>query len=123
MHVVTNDGPILGKVAQSQEQVLREVGYRNYKKCARAIDHPGVVRLDIGHFRRHPKPTVAQLFDPRFDAVDCGFEVKRTARRPVRAGWSITIVEQIDAFVIRKESVAGVKTAADGNVRPPAAPE
>ena len=67
--------------------MLCEVGYRNYKKCARAIDHPGVVRLDIGHFRRYPKPTVAQLFD----AVDRGFEVKRTGRRPVRAGWGIRL--------------------------------
>ena len=29
---------IVEKVAQSQEHVLREVGYRNYKKCARTID-------------------------------------------------------------------------------------
>lgn len=52
----------------------------------------------------------ARFFDPPSDAVDRDFEVERTVRRPVRAGWSIAIVEKMDAFVIRKEGVAGVKT-------------
>ena len=109
MHVVPDDGAILEEVAQTEEQVLREVGYRNYKQRARLINHPGVVRFNIRHFRRHTEPAVAHLLDPHFNGFDRGFEVKRAIRRPVRAGWRVPIVEEIDPLVIGKESVARVK--------------
>ena len=111
MHVVPDDGAILEEVAQTEEQVLREVGYRNYKQRARLINHPGVVRFNIRHFRRHTEPAVAHLLDPHFNGFDRGFEVKRAIRRPVRAGWRVPIVEQIHAFVISKKRLTGMEAS------------
>jgi enoyl-[acyl-carrier-protein] reductase (NADH) len=48
MDVVADDDAILEEVAQTEKQVLREVGYRNYKQRARPINHPGVVLLTEG---------------------------------------------------------------------------
>ena len=109
MHVVADNGPILEEVAQTEEQVLRKVGYRNYEERARLINHPGVVRLKIRYFRRHSQPAVAHFLDPHFNGIDRGFEVKRAIRRPVRTGWRVAIVKEIDILVIREESVARVK--------------
>jgi hypothetical protein len=45
MNVVADDGAILEKVTETEKQVLREIGYRNYEERARMINNPGVVRL------------------------------------------------------------------------------
>src|SRR6202011_3994610 len=111
MHVVPDDGAVLEEVAQPEEQVLREVGYRNYKQRARLINHPGVVRFNIRHFRRHTEPAVAHLLDPHFNGFDRGFEVKRAIRRTVREGSKARIDEKIDTLGSGKESVARVKAA------------
>jgi len=76
---------------------------------ARLISHPGVARFNIGHFRGHPKPIVTHFLNPHFDRFDRGCEVRPAIRRPVRAGGGVAIVEQIDAFVISKECLAGMK--------------
>jgi|ERR1700730_4633862 hypothetical protein len=89
MHVVPDDGAILEEVAQTEEQVLREVGYRNYKQRARLINHPGVVRFNIRHFRRHTEPAVAHLLDPHFNGFDRGFESSEpSGARSAQAGES-----------------------------------
>ena len=110
MHVVTNDGAVLEKVTEAEKQVLREISYRNYEERTRLINNPCVVRLDIS------APPVARradhrvpLLDPHFNGFDRDFEVKRAIRRPVRAGWRVAIVEEIDTLVIGEESVARVK--------------
>jgi hypothetical protein len=71
MHVVADDGAILKKVAEIEQQVLREVSDRKNEQRARLINHPGVVRLHVRHFRRHAEPALAgalksqQLRTPR----------------------------------------------------------
>jgi hypothetical protein len=46
--LVPDDGAILEEVAETEEHVLREVGYWNYEQCARLINNPCVVRLNSG---------------------------------------------------------------------------
>jgi hypothetical protein len=70
MHVVADDGAILEKVAEIEQQVLREVSDRKNAQRARLINHPGVVRLHVRHFRRHAEPALAQFLDPPFNGFD-----------------------------------------------------
>jgi hypothetical protein len=44
MHVVTDDSAILQKVAQGEEDVLRQVGHWDDEQRARLIDAPGSQR-------------------------------------------------------------------------------
>jgi len=76
IHVVTDDGAVLQKVAQGEEDVLRQVGHRDDEQRARLIDHPRVVRLHVRHFGRHAEAAFPHFLEPAFNGFERGIEGK-----------------------------------------------
>ena len=80
-----------------------------------AVNHPGVVRLHVRHLLGHAQASVLELAD-----IACALarspRRNRVIHRPLcsELAASVTIVEQIDALVVREEGLAGMKACRGG---------